>query len=70
MCRRRAACQPEIADRLFYPDRGQSAKAGKAICAACRARAECLAFALEFPESAEFGVWGATTPKERRALKL
>ncbi|MBA2365829.1 MAG: WhiB family transcriptional regulator [Actinobacteria bacterium] len=58
----------EIANRLFYPDRGHSAAAGRAICATCRARAECLAFALENPDATEFGVWGGTSPRERQAL--
>lgn len=54
---------------LFYPisDRGlgqrQVAQA-KVICASCSVRRPCLEFALAHDQS--HGIWGGTTPEERR----
>lgn len=39
----------------------------KAVCRACPVVSECLAWAIESGQ--DFGVWGATTPEERRAFK-
>ena len=56
---------------LFYPlGRGQSAieqtEVAKAFCRSCPSKAPCLAFALEARQ--ELGVWGGTSPEERRVL--
>ena len=56
---------------LFYPlGRGQSAieqtELAKAFCRACPSKAPCLAFALQARQ--ELGVWGGTSPEERRVL--
>jgi WhiB family transcriptional regulator, redox-sensing transcriptional regulator len=56
------------ADRLFYPTRGQSTKAAKALCARCPVARECLEFALGDEYALAHGVWGATTARERRVL--
>lgn len=40
----------------------------KAVCDECPVRGPCLAAALHYQEW-EFGVWGGTTPTERRALR-
>lgn len=37
------------------------------ICGGCEVRAECLRHAIELPE--EYGVWGGTTPYQRKQLK-
>ncbi|NDL60039.1 WhiB family transcriptional regulator [Phytoactinopolyspora mesophila] len=42
--------------------------AAKRICAQCRVDAECLAYALETGQ--DHGVWGGTTPEERRAMRV
>jgi WhiB family transcriptional regulator, redox-sensing transcriptional regulator len=55
------------ADALFFPERGQSSKAAKALCAKCSVRAECLAYALEGGD--RFGIWGGTSERERRRLR-
>jgi WhiB family redox-sensing transcriptional regulator len=66
-----AACRSADPD-LFFPisDSGpaleQAAKA-KAICATCRARRECLAFALRTGQV--HGIWGGTTEDERAAVR-
>jgi WhiB family redox-sensing transcriptional regulator len=43
------------------------AEAAKRICASCPVRANCLVSALRTGESA--GIWGGTTPEERRILR-
>ena len=40
----------------------------KALCAECPVRQECLRHALAVPEN--YGVWGATTPEERAAMRM
>ena len=56
-----ASCQHE-GTSLFFPGKGESATAAKAICAACPARTPCLTYALE---TGAHGVWGGTTTQER-----
>jgi WhiB family transcriptional regulator, redox-sensing transcriptional regulator len=56
---------------LFYPlGRGrvpaQQAEVAKAFCAVCPSREQCLAFALATDQ--RLGVWGGTTPEERRNM--
>ncbi|MFN2489296.1 MAG: WhiB family transcriptional regulator [Actinomycetota bacterium] len=56
-----AACrdlEPEEADRLFFPERGHSATAARALCRSCVVKAECLAFALKDEDAFFAGVWG------------
>jgi WhiB family transcriptional regulator, redox-sensing transcriptional regulator len=56
------------ADSLFYPERGRSTKAARALCSECPVRAECLEFALGDEYALAHGVWGGTSPRERRVL--
>lgn len=56
----------------FFPDgsgrrSAEQAQAAKLVCRDCAVREQCLAWALNMPESD--GVWGGTTPDERRALR-
>jgi WhiB family redox-sensing transcriptional regulator len=51
----------------FFPGKGESAAAAKAVCLRCPVRAECLADALERDEP--YGVWGGLSGRQRRALK-
>ena len=56
---------------LFYPiGRGRAAldqaEEAKAVCLVCPSREPCLAFALATRQ--ELGVWGGTSPEERRLL--
>jgi WhiB family transcriptional regulator, redox-sensing transcriptional regulator len=44
----------------------QQVSEAKAICARCRVAADCLDEALHLGQN--HGVWGGTTPEERRAL--
>ncbi len=62
-----AACRSADPDLFFPisdsgPAREQTAQA-KAICATCRVRRECLAFALRTGQI--YGIWGGTTEHER-----
>ena len=52
---------------LFFPEKGGSVRAAKAVCAGCPVRAECLEYALAHDE--RYGVWGGTSERERRRLK-
>lgn len=66
-----AACRDHDPDLFFAEDvtaegRKRSIEA-KRICLACPVAAECLAFALERDE--RYGIWGAKTTPERRAMK-
>ncbi|MGI5166438.1 WhiB family transcriptional regulator [Spirillospora sp. CA-253888] len=68
----RAICRGADPD-LFFPI-GYSAevfqeqeRAAKAICANCPVVSDCLAWALRVGEPD--GIWGGTTPEERRYLR-
>ncbi len=66
-----AACRSAEPDLFFSisdsgPAREQAATA-KAICATCRVRRECLAFALRTGQT--YGIWGGTTEHERAAVR-
>lgn len=50
---------------LFYPEPGESPRAGKRICAACPVRRPCLVAGM--PERS--GIWGGLTRNERSALR-
>lgn len=51
---------------LFFPEKGGSTRAPKAVCAACPTRTACLDYALDNGE--RYGVWGGMTPAERAAI--
>jgi WhiB family redox-sensing transcriptional regulator len=68
--RHHAACLDEDPE-LFFPvsDRGQGTRQvalATAVCARCRVRSECLAYALD--DRLEYGIFGGTTVRERRNL--
>lgn len=69
--RHRAACRDEDPE-LFFPigTKGPAllqVDEAKDVCRRCPVVVECLSWALD--SDAEFGVWGAKTEDERRALK-
>ena len=51
----------------FFPARGESAAAAKAVCGRCAVRTECLEYALQWDPLC--GVWGGLSERERRQLK-
>jgi len=57
------AVDPEI----FFPERGGSSKAARAVCSKCDVREQCLDYALNNKE--QFGIWGGTSERERRRLR-
>lgn len=57
-----AQTDPEI----FYPEKGGSSKAAKAVCGQCEVRASCLQAALDRGE--QYGVFGGLTFTERKAI--
>lgn len=66
-----AACR-EVDPEIFFPVSTTGAALGQiheaqAICARCPVAADCLNWALRIGQ--DYGVWGGTTPEERRALR-
>lgn len=51
----------------FFPNKGDSPKAAKKVCADCPVRAQCLAWSLANDE--HFGVWGGLTEHDRRKMR-
>ena len=62
-----ALCVDDV-DGIFFPDDGDvgAISRAKAVCAACPVAVECLTYAVETKQSD--GIWGGTTPRERRKL--
>ncbi len=63
--RARGLCQ-SVDPELFFPAPSEPADAAVALCRTCDVQGACLAWALEVGDC--HGVWGATTPRERRAM--
>ena len=61
-----AACLGEPVD-LFFPDKGESTTAAKAICADCPVADSCLDWALA--EGFDVGVFGGLSPTARKAAQ-
>ncbi|MGH2820272.1 MAG: WhiB family transcriptional regulator [Actinomycetota bacterium] len=57
----------EVDPEIFFPERGGSSKAARAVCQHCQVRAECLEYALNNKE--QFGIWGGTSERERRRIR-
>jgi hypothetical protein len=58
-------CQ-SVDPEVFFPAPSEPADAAVALCRTCDVQGACLAWALEVGDC--HGVWGATTPRERRAM--
>jgi hypothetical protein len=63
--RARGVCQT-VDPEVFFPAPSEPADAAVALCRTCDVQGACLAWALEVGDC--HGVWGATTPRERRAM--
>lgn len=61
-----ALCAEVDAD-VFFPDRGESVAAAKAICARCDVARECLEYALRTNQTQ--GVYGGMSPTQRKRLR-
>jgi len=51
---------------LFFPERGESLKAAKAVCATCAVRAKCAEWGIAHEL---FGVWGGLAEADRRRIR-
>ena len=56
----------QVGGDLFFPEKGESARPAKAICARCTVRRPCLEFALE--HEIRHGIWGGLSDHQRRRL--
>jgi WhiB family redox-sensing transcriptional regulator len=61
-----AACRGTDLE-VFFPDRGESARPARQVCAACPVRQPCLDYAIT--NRITHGIWGGLTGRERRALQ-
>jgi WhiB family redox-sensing transcriptional regulator len=54
---------------IFFPEEytDEAVAAAKEVCSNCWIKDKCLSFALSTNEKE--GVWGGTTPKERRSIR-
>ncbi|QGJ92058.1 WhiB family transcription factor [Gordonia phage Keelan] len=61
-----------IGTDVFFPDKGvighDQSESAKLICGRCPVRQQCRAFAIDNPELTQYGIWGGTTPAERRKI--
>ncbi|GAA1714726.1 WhiB family transcriptional regulator [Brachybacterium phenoliresistens] len=60
-----ALCR-EVDTGIFFPSKGGSTTAARKVCGSCPVRAECLELALQDTLD---GIWGGTTPNERKAMR-
>ncbi|MEV4463142.1 WhiB family transcriptional regulator [Micromonospora echinofusca] len=63
--RTRGTCQ-NVDPETFFPAPNEPADAAVALCCSCDVQGSCLAWALDVGDL--HGVWGGTTPRERRAM--
>lgn len=63
--RTRGVCR-SVDPEVFFPAPSEPADAAIALCRTCDVQGACLAWALDVGDC--HGVWGATTPRERRAM--
>lgn len=57
----------EVDPEAWFPEKGGTAAPAKQICRQCPVVQECLEYALT--NDIAWGIWGATSPKERRKLR-
>ena len=66
-----AKCRDASSDVFFKEHAGDQRNAytrAKELCEVCPVRSECLEWALADRSSIDFGVFGGTTPRERRKI--
>jgi WhiB family transcriptional regulator, redox-sensing transcriptional regulator len=57
--------EPDYVGLPWFPSRGHTPAALKAICGRCAVREECLEYAVS--QGIEHGIWGGLSPRERHA---
>jgi WhiB family transcriptional regulator, redox-sensing transcriptional regulator len=66
---KRAACRNHPQPDMWFPDRDSHHKtAAIAICKTCPVANNCFQFAKR--ECIDFGIWGGTTPEQRRGWTI
>lgn len=65
----RAAAPCRGRQNTFFSEDVRDIIIAKSVCKLCPYKRACLADAL-LSEADEFGVWGGTTPKERKKLRI
>jgi WhiB family transcriptional regulator, redox-sensing transcriptional regulator len=65
--RSRGLCRQEDPE-TFFPAPSETPEAALTLCRRCDVQGACLAWALDAGDC--HGVWGATTPRERRAMAI
>jgi WhiB family redox-sensing transcriptional regulator len=62
----------EVDPDLFFPEEAPQYADPKLICMSCSVRQTCLSYALDNMadgyDVGQFGMWGGTTPPERRRM--
>jgi WhiB family redox-sensing transcriptional regulator len=61
-----AKCRGVDPEIFFPPGPGGSTEYAKFVCSGCPVREECLMLALKRAEP--HGIWGGTTPEDRRSI--
>ena len=56
----------QVDPEVWFPDKGESTRPAKRICARCPVRVPCLDYALD--HGIRHGVWGGLSYPERRHL--
>ncbi|WP_376778595.1 WhiB family transcriptional regulator [Kitasatospora kifunensis] len=67
-----APCQdPDVDPEVFFPaGKDVVARAlAVSLCRGCDMVDECLSWALDNPSLTQLGIWGATTPSQRKSLR-
>lgn len=59
-----------LGTEMFFPPRGASTAPAKRICAYCPVREDCLDYALDAVPTFDHGIWGGSTERDRRAIRL
>lgn len=65
--RARGVCRA-VDPETFFPAPNESVDVAVSLCLSCDVQGPCLAWALESGDC--HGIWGATTPRERRAMLM
>ncbi|BBG20705.1 hypothetical protein RVR_P186 (plasmid) [Actinacidiphila reveromycinica] len=60
---------PDVSPKTWDGEDADATAYAQAQCLACPARTQCLAYALDHPAETVTGIWAATTPERRNALR-
>ena len=63
-----AACRTRP-DLNWFPGQGERFDEQRQVCAGCPVRIDCLADALAVPGNGDFGIWGGTSERQRKAMR-